>query len=346
MDFRELTYITAVAEERSVTEAAKRLYISQPSLSYIISKVEQDLGVRLFDRKTNPLSLTYAGEIYVEHAREILRIRDNMRRELTDIGHGKKGRINIGIPNERAGYMLSRVMPLFRQQYPNMEIRLQESRSSEIIRNLLIDKIGFAVLPGDKSDLPPGLKVERIYRENLYVVAGDGVVREEDLVQEETGEGRKPLKAMSAAGIPMPVVRLQNLKDRPFIIVKEGTFIRRRMEDIFREAGFFPKEIMERDHGGGQLYFGSSAGQGRPGLYHYSRKSHHCPGRVRQFQLLPLRRQPGLLGRQRRLQRGCLPGPGGEGPDRDYEAGLWKRINKRAEKGKGLPQSIHCGGPL
>jgi DNA-binding transcriptional LysR family regulator len=245
MDFRELTYITAVAEERSVTEAAKRLYISQPSLSYIISKVEQDLGVRLFDRKTNPLSLTYAGEIYVEHAREILRIRDNMRRELTDIGHGKKGRINIGIPNERAGYMLSRVMPLFRQQYPNMEIRLQESRSSEIIRNLLIDKIGFAVLPGDKSDLPPGLKAERIYRENLYVVAGDGVVREEDLVQEETGEGRKPLKAMSAAGIPMPVVRLQNLKDRPFIIVKEGTFIRRRMEDIFREAGFFPKEIME-----------------------------------------------------------------------------------------------------
>ena len=169
----------------------------------------------------------------MEHAREILRIRDNMRRELTDIGHGQKGRINIGIPNERAGYMLSRVMPLFRQQYPNMEIRLQESRSSEIIRNLLIDKIGFAVLPGDKSDLPPGLKVERIYRENLYVVAGDGVVREEDLVQEETGEGR------------MPVVRLQNLKDRPFIIVKEGTFIRRRMEDIFREAGFFPKEIME-----------------------------------------------------------------------------------------------------
>ena len=96
MDFRELTYITAVADEHSVTEAAKRLYISQPSLSYIISKAEQELGVKLFDRKTNPLTLTYAGEIYVERAREILRIRDNMRRELTDIGHGQKGRINIG----------------------------------------------------------------------------------------------------------------------------------------------------------------------------------------------------------------------------------------------------------
>lgn len=87
--------------------------------------------------------------------------------------------------------------------------------------------------------------MERIYRENLYVVAGDGIVREEDLAHEETPEGKKPLEAMSAAGIPMQVVRLQSLKDRPFIIVKEGTFIRRRMEAVFREAGFFPKEIME-----------------------------------------------------------------------------------------------------
>ena len=245
MDFRELTYITAVAEERSVTEAAKRLYISQPSLSYIISKVEQDLGVRLFDRKTNPLTLTYAGEIYVERAREILRIRDNMRRELTDIGHGQKGRINIGIPNERAGYMLARAMPLYRKEYPNIEIRLQESRSAEIIRNLMIDKIGFCVLPGDKSDLPPGLVVEKIYRESLYIVAGDGVVTEDMLDKEETEEEIKPVMTMSAAGITMPVVQLEKLKSKPFIIVKEGTFIRNRMDQIFREAGFFPKDVME-----------------------------------------------------------------------------------------------------
>lgn len=245
MDFRELTYITAVAEEHSVTEAAKRLYISQPSLSYIISKVEQDLGVKLFDRKTNPLTLTYAGEIYVDRAREILRIRDNMRRELTDIGHGQKGRINLGIPNERAGYMLARVMPLYREKYPNIEIRLEESRSAEIIRNLMTDKIGFCILPGDKNDLPPGLSVEKIYRENLYIVAGDGVVPEECFDMEMTPEGTKPLLSMSAAGIPMRRVQLAKLKNKPFIVVKEGTFIRRRMNEIFREAGYFPKEIME-----------------------------------------------------------------------------------------------------
>ena len=77
MDFRELTYITTIADCGSVTEAAKRLYISQPSLSYILGKVEEDLGVKLFDRKTSPLTLTYAGERYVETAREILLLSGN-----------------------------------------------------------------------------------------------------------------------------------------------------------------------------------------------------------------------------------------------------------------------------
>jgi DNA-binding transcriptional LysR family regulator len=245
MDFRELTYITAVADEHSVTEAAKRLYISQPSLSYIISKTEQELGVKLFDRKKTPLALTYAGEVYMEHAREILRIRDNMKRELQDIGHGQKGRINLGIPNERAGYMLAKVMPLFRSQYPNIEIRLEESRSAELIRNLRNDKIGFCVIPRDMSSLPFGLASEKIYEEKFYVVAGEGVITDDLLDKEDSPEGERPVSVMSGAGILMQRVQIKNLKYKPFIIVKEGTFLRRRIDEIFKESGFYPKEIME-----------------------------------------------------------------------------------------------------
>ena len=72
MDFREMLYITTVADCRSITAAARKLYISQPSLSHIVSKVEQDVGVKLFDRGTSPLTITYAGEKYVETARKIL----------------------------------------------------------------------------------------------------------------------------------------------------------------------------------------------------------------------------------------------------------------------------------
>lgn len=237
MDFRELTYITAVADAHSVTEAARKLYISQPSLSYIIGKVEEELGVKLFDRKTNPLSLTYAGEKYVQTAREILRMRDNMRREMNDIGHGARGRIHIGIPNERAGYMLPKAIPLFREKYPSVEIRLEESRSEELIRNLMIDKVGFCVMPVVPEDLPPGVMAESIYLEKLLLVAGEGMVPENMIVQPD--ESRNDTSEF-------PQVDLQKMKkSMPFILQKRGQIIRRRMDDLFRTLGFFPKEIME-----------------------------------------------------------------------------------------------------
>lgn len=263
MDFRELTYITAVADERSVTEAAKKLYISQPSLSYIISKVEEDLGVKLFDRKTNPISLTYAGEKYVQTAREILRMRDGMRREMNDIGQGERGRINIGIPNERAGYMLPKVIPVFRKDHPGVEIRLQESRSEEIIRNLMMDKIGFAILPGEKDDLPPGVETDYIYSEKIYMVAGPGLIPPEMILEEgvptpcndrsasithESGNGNSAGDASRSKDRwdSLPLVDLRRMRRMtPFIMQKSGQFIRKKTDAIFRRLGFFPREVIE-----------------------------------------------------------------------------------------------------
>lgn len=242
MDFRELNYIIAVADHHSVTEAAKKLYISQPSLSYIISKVEEDLGVKLFDRKTNPISLTYAGERYVKTAREILLLKDNLRRELSDIGHGQKGRINIGIPTERAGYMLPKIIGPFRAQFPNIEIHLQESKSEEIITNLMNDKIAFCVLPGGADHLPVGVKTEYIYTERLYLVAGKDMISEEMLVSGEPWElGEEKELSLEQ----LPEVDLLKLKDLPFIIMKRGQYIRRKVDEVFRRFDFVPKEIME-----------------------------------------------------------------------------------------------------
>jgi len=232
MDFRELTYITAVADNRSVTEAAKQLYISQPSLSYIISKVEEDMGVKLFDRKTNPISLTYAGEQYVKTARQILVMKDNLRRELSDIGHGQKGRINIGIPTERAGYMLPKVIGVFRKQFPNIEIYLQESKSEEIINNLMNDKIAFCVLPGGDDFLPAGTKTEYIYTERLFLVAAKGVITDDMIINKDSGDG-------------IPEVDFTKLSALPFIIMKRGQYIRYKVDAIFKRYNFIPKESME-----------------------------------------------------------------------------------------------------
>ncbi len=228
MDFREMTYITTVADCGSITAAAKKLYISQPSLSYIVSKVEQDVGVKLFERKNYPLTLTYAGEKYVETARKILALNDNLRRELLDIGLGEKGQINLGIPTERAGYMLPEVLMRFKEKFPGVEVRLFEANSDTLLEQLTRDEINFYIIPRSRSELPEGIKTELIYKEKLYLVTGPDVVKPEMMK-----EGSDT------------VVNLGSLKQMPFILLKKGHAIRKKTDSVLRRHKISPQQIME-----------------------------------------------------------------------------------------------------
>lgn len=225
MDFREMVYITTVADLRSVTAAAKKLYISQPSLSYIISKVEQDVGVKLFDRKNYPLTLTYAGEKFVDAARKILLLNDNLRRELVDIGLGEKGKISFGIPTERAGYMLPAVIREFQNQYPLVEVRLVEAKADELIQSLMRDEIDFFVLPQSTGELPAGVQAELVYKERLLLVAGPGVINCD------------PGNVKTAD--------LDEIKHLPFIQLKKGHSIRKKTDSVFKQHKISPHVVME-----------------------------------------------------------------------------------------------------
>ncbi|MGL5314367.1 MAG: LysR family transcriptional regulator, partial [Peptostreptococcaceae bacterium] len=72
MNSKKLNYIITISELQSISKAAAQLFISQPSLSNIVSNLEKELGIKLFNRTTNPISLTYAGERYIETAKKIL----------------------------------------------------------------------------------------------------------------------------------------------------------------------------------------------------------------------------------------------------------------------------------
>lgn len=228
MDFREMMYITTVADCKSVTAAAKKLYISQPSLSYIISKVEQDVGVKLFERKTYPLTLTYAGEKYVETARKILLLNENLRKELMDIGLGEKGKISFGMPLERAGYMLPKEVGKFKEVYPKVELRLQENKSSALVDALLKDEINFFIVPRTVESLPTELKVEKIYRENLFLIAGPGMITEEHMLP---GKNQ--------------IVDLSKLGDLDFIMLKKGHANRIHADKLLKAHGIAPRVQME-----------------------------------------------------------------------------------------------------
>ena len=239
MDFREMLYITTVADCRSITAAARKLYISQSSLSHIVSKVEQDVGVKLFDRGTSPLTITYAGEKYVETARKILLMSDNLRKELIDAGLGEKGRINFGMPTERAGYMLPAVIPEFKKQYPGIELQVMEAKSDELLQAILRDDISFYVIPRSQGELPVGLKAESIYREQLLLVA-EGSMLTEDMFLDESSvlnmtEGKRKNRC----------VNLSKMANLPFIMLKKGHAIRKKTDLVLRQYGIDPKIMIE-----------------------------------------------------------------------------------------------------
>jgi|GEM_PF-1063738 len=125
MNTRQLEYIITVAEEGSISKAAKKLFISQPSLSQYIQKLEQELGAELFKR-SSPLQLTYEGKIYVKMARKILYEENVMKQTLFDIVHDKAGEITIGAGQFNSTCILPCIVQNFQEKYPYIKVIMKD----------------------------------------------------------------------------------------------------------------------------------------------------------------------------------------------------------------------------
>lgn len=224
MDFRQYHYVLKVAELQNITKAANQLYITQSSLSHYIAKIEEELGAKLFNRNTTPISLTRAGESYVETAKIILSLNDKMKKEVQDIAQEKKGVITIGISNARASYFLPYVLPDFKKKYPAIEIKTIETKS-EIIEEQVIKgncDLGIFPLPISRDKL----ESEVVCREELVLVSGA------PLDNSTADEGRS-------------YIDLSSCRDSDFLLLKKGHGIRTAIDVLFMEAGVRPSSIFE-----------------------------------------------------------------------------------------------------
>ena len=148
MNIKQAQYIQTIASEGSITAAAKKLYISQPSLSQMVRQVEKELGVTLFDRTSLPLRLTYAGEKYLECAHAMIVANDRLENQLQDIRQENSGHLRLGISVQRGMRILPLAMPKFIARYPNVSLELRETgsvRMEDLLRYGEID-LAFAAL--------------------------------------------------------------------------------------------------------------------------------------------------------------------------------------------------------
>lgn len=228
MDFRELQYIVTIADCHSFTQASKQLFIAQPSLSYAVSQIEKEVGVKLFDRSQQPLQLTDAGRMYVKTARSILQQRTDLKNRIADLKQGQGAQISMGIPAERAGYMLPPIINQFRQKYPKSEFMIREAGTVELMELLANNKVTFVVCPRDKEEIPSQMEAELIYHEVVLLIAAPDAFSEDMFLDKD--------KRM---------VDLTKIAHLPFIGIKKRHSIHGKVNKLFQEYGVVPHLLLE-----------------------------------------------------------------------------------------------------
>ena len=229
MNLKEIEYILKIDEERNVTRAAEKLYLTPSALNQQLLRLEQEIGSPLFNRVRSGWTRTPAGDIYMDGARELMRIKKETYNRLQDVTDRKKETLSVGFPPERGSRMFTSVYPFFHKKYPDITINIVESsvrRQQKSISRGELD-IGFVTL-----------------RESQYSKDDYRLICSEELILAVPSSHPACSKAYSDGG-KYPVLPISEVKDSPFALMYKESTIYDCVDMIFRQAGFTPNVLFE-----------------------------------------------------------------------------------------------------
>lgn len=237
--FQWKEYVFEVYKERSFTKAAQNLFISQPSLSARIKKIETELGTPLFDRSTAPLKLTEAGEMYIESAEEISQIEQRMTNYLDNLRSLKTGNMTIGTSTLFAACVLPPLITEFKQKYPDIHIRVIEGNTISLEDMIEKNDLDFVI---DNYKYDHLLYSREYYKDESILLA----VPRDLPVNEGLTEYQLPYESIinQDYGRYKPVP-LESFADYPFIMLSKGNDTRERGTKLCQRAGFQPNIMFE-----------------------------------------------------------------------------------------------------
>ncbi len=228
-------------KERSFTKAAQNLYISQPSLSARIKKIEEIIGEPLFDRSTTPLQLTEVGKVYIEAAEEITQIEQRVENYINDLAGLKTGNLAVGASTLFAAYVVPSLITQFNQKFPDVHIQLIEGNTAELEEMLGSNALDFVI---DNYHYDSILYNKELYCEENILLA----VPKHFAVNEELGMYQlsyKNIKNKNYLNQKYPAVPLGRFADLPFIMLTQGNDTRTRGDRLCRNVGFKPNIVLE-----------------------------------------------------------------------------------------------------
>ena len=143
--FNGMKYVYEVYKERSFSNAARNLYISQPALSGMIKKIEKNIGMPLFDRSTTPIQLTECGKKYIKTAEKIMSLEDEFAYYVGKQDELKTGRLTVGSTYLFSSFVLPKYIKKFKASYPDVKVSLFEGNSNLLEKKLANGELDFVV---------------------------------------------------------------------------------------------------------------------------------------------------------------------------------------------------------
>ncbi|MBO2943844.1 LysR family transcriptional regulator [Paenibacillus sp. F411] len=219
MNISQLETLITISKTMSFRKAGELLNLTQPAVSAQIKSLEEEFKTVLVDR-SQPVTLTDRGQVFVEHADQILRIVDEMKQRLSDLDQTPQGHIRLGTTTSIAIQILPRVLSYFQDQFPHIKTTIQSMASSQIyhgVENNLIDVgIGYLI------ERNPNVSSSILFYDSFELVVSPD----------------HPLAKQSKAGIEV-------LGQTPLILLTQDTVGRRFADEVMRKHGIEPQVIME-----------------------------------------------------------------------------------------------------
>ena len=213
MNIRDLQYLVAVHDLNNFSKAAERCYVSQPTLSGQLKKLEEELGATLIERSTRQVLFTQLGEKIVDQARQLLATADNIRSLVSANDDPMAGEFHIGLTPTIGPYLLPLVMPSISDQFPQAKLYLYELQSDALLKKLSRGEIDAAVVT-KKSWSSPVREIE-LFSESMRLA-----VSAQDKVEQLENS-----------------VALSVLQDRLMLMLDDGHCLREHTLGICSQAG-------------------------------------------------------------------------------------------------------------
>lgn len=219
MDLRQLEYFQMVCRLNNMTRAAERLHVAQPAISVALQKLEDEMGVQLFERSQKQFTLTAEGHVFLQRAEDILHRSQDAIIEMHEYRELKKGTVKLGVPPMIGCYLFPRIFAGFKQVYPSIDLTVIEE-GSLAVRSMI-----------ERDELDLGI----VITSNLVRTLGTKLITKGEILL--CLSPSHPLSELST-------VTFEQLKNEPFILLKEDTYHRKYILEECKKYRFQPRIVL------------------------------------------------------------------------------------------------------